>query len=386
MSHRSAQILVVTVLLLLALGITMLCSTSVFDAGTPEDDIYYDVKRQFIWVLLGATACVLLAVLDYHWWQRTARIWYAVAVVVLLFCFVPGIGMKINGEYRWISAKALGLAGLRFQPSELAKLAAIIGLAAWFSRHSSEERTFVRGFAIPMAIVGTLMMLILAEVDMGSAVILGASAFTVMFLAGSNWKYLGATCIVGMAGLGAMVYAIPNRMVRITALFDLEKHKMDAGLQQHYATLAFGSGGTEGLGLGNGRLKMLYMPFAHTDFIFPMIGEELGLFFTLAVVLGFVFIIIFGMLIASHAPDRFGKLLGMGIVCCIAIQALLNIGVTTAVLPNTGLPLPFVSYGGSNILFCMVGVGILLNIFRQGNQSEVENYPKILRTKLTPRV
>jgi cell division protein FtsW len=136
----------------------------------------------------------------------------------------------------------------------------------------------------------------------------------------------------------------------------------------------------------NGLFKMLYLPFAHTDFIFPMVGEELGLVFTLAVVLGFVLIVVCGMLISLHAPDRFGKLLGIGIVCIIAFQGLLNIGVTTAVLPNTGLPLPFVSYGGSNLVACLLGIGILLNIYRQGNHQESENYPRIVRNKVTPRL
>ncbi len=386
MSHKSAQVLVVTVLFLVALGVTMLCSTSVFGAHASADDVYYDVKRQVLWLGIGSAVCFTTALVDYHWWQRTAVIWYCVAVVLLILCFVPQVGQKINGETRWISAELLGMRNLRFQPSELGKLAMIIALGSWYDRYQSEERTFVRGFLVPSTIAAVLILLILGEVDMGSAVILAMAAFATMFLAGVNWRYLAATGLASLLALGALVFAIDNRRARVLAILDPDAPVGGVMLQQYLAKLAFGSGGIEGLGLGNGRLKMLYMPFAHTDFIFPMIGEELGLGFTLAVVLGFVLIVVFGMLIALHAPDRFGKLVAFGIVSCIAIQAILNIGVTTAVLPNKGLPLPFVSYGGSNLLFSLAGVGILINIFRQGNQTEDENYPRILRTKLTPRV
>jgi cell division protein FtsW len=192
--------------------------------------------------------------------------------------------------------------------------------------------------------------------------------------------------LIGATLFGCMVRMIPNRWERIIALTDLEKHQQGVGMQQYRSVLAFGAGGVDGMGLGNGLFKMLYLPFAHTDFIFPMVGEELGLGFTLAVVLGFVIIVVCGMSISLHAPDRFGKLLGIGIVSTIAFQGLLNIGVTTAVLPNTGLPLPFVSYGGSNLVACLLGIGILLNIYRQGNHRESDNYPRIVRNKVTPRL
>ena len=386
MSHKSAQILVVTVLFLVALGVTMLCSTSVFGAHASADDVYYDVKRQVSWLGIGSAVCFAAALVDYHWWQKTAAIWYGIAVVLLILCFVPHVGQKINGETRWISAELFGMRSLRFQPSELGKLAMIIALGAWYDRYQFEERTLIRGFVMPSAIAAVLVLLILGEVDMGSAAILAMAAFSIMFLAGVNWRYLAGSSLAALGILSVLVFTIKNRWDRIVALFDPDAPVGGVMLQQYLAKLAFGSGGVEGLGLGNGRLKMLYMPFAHTDFIFPMIGEELGLGFTLAVVLCFVLIVVFGMLIALHAPDRFGKLLAFGIVCCIAIQAILNIGVTTAVLPNTGLPLPFVSYGGSNLLFSLAGIGILINIFRQGNQTVDENYPRILRTKLTPRV
>ena len=175
-------------------------------------------------------------------------------------------------------------------------------------------------------------------------------------------------------------------MGRLSAFLHPQNFKEDAGLQQMQALIAWGSGGMEGLGLGNGRQKMLYLPYAHTDFIFPIIGEELGLRFSLLVVFLFVVIIVCGIMIALHAKDRFGLLLGCGVVSLLALQAAVNIGVTTSLLPNKGLPLPFISYGGSNLVTCLFGIGLLLNIYRQGI---LEPPPKKLATvqvRMTPRI
>src|SRR5215210_452507 len=177
-----------------------------------------------------------------------------------------------------------------------------------------------------------------------------------------------------------------ERLGRLLAFMDLEAHKEGAGLQQWQALIAIGSGGVDGLGLGNGRVKMAYLPEAHTDFILPMIGEELGLRFTLGVVFCYLVIILCGTVIAVQSRDRFGMLLGMGLIVIIALQAAVNIGMTTALLPNKGLPLPFISYGGSNLLFCLVSVGILINIWRQGIGETSVRATVQLNAKFTPRI
>jgi cell division protein FtsW len=194
-----------------------------------------------------------------------------------------------------------------------------------------------------------------------------------MFVAGTSPIILGILSMTGVAGILVVAMTMPERMSRLTAFMHPELYKQDAGLQQMQALIAWGSGGIEGLGLGNGRQKMMYLPYAHTDFIFPMIGEELGLRVSLVVVFLFVVIVICGMMIALHAKDRFGLLLGTGVVSLLALQAAVNIGVTTSLLPNKGLPLPFISYGGSNLAACLFGVGILLNIYRQANLEPVLN-------------
>jgi len=360
MHRKSAYILFLAVLGLLVIGIVMLFSTSAF-ARDSHGDVYFFIKRQAMWVGIGLVLCILAALVDYHFWQRTWWLWFALALTALALCYVPHIGMRLNGSRRWI-----GWGPLTLQPSELAKLAAIFFLAAWFARYEKPGGNVLLGFILPLAIVSLPAGLVLAEVDLGTTALIGTTAFVVMFIAGANPLWLGAVSFAGLSALLIVATQISERMGRLSAFLHPDNFKEDAGLQQMQALIAWGSGGMEGLGLGNGRQKMLYLPYAHTDFIFPIIGEELGLRFSLLVVFLFVVIIVCGIMIALHAKDRFGLLLGCGVVSLLALQAAVNIGVTTSLLPNKGLPLPFISYGGSNLVACMFGIGLLLNIYRQG--------------------
>ena len=377
--------MIVATIVLIALGVIMLVSTSAF-AATSKTDIYYDVKRQFLWIGIGGFCCAFFAMVDYRTWQRSAVIWYVVAAILLLLCFVPMVGEKLNGAYRWISGKSFGLSMIRMQPSEFARIAAVVFMAAWFSRFDVEARDRLRGFVYPLGFLLGLAGLIAAEVDLGNAALVCITGAAIMYVAGTRVSYLAALVLAGASALTAVILLIPNRINRILAFMNLEEHQQGFGMQQWRGLLAFGSGGMEGLGLGSGRQKMLYLPYAHTDFIFPMVGEELGLRACLIVVLLFVVLLVAGSLIAMHAPDKFGKLLGVGLVGTIAFQALINMGVTTAVLPNKGLPLPFVSYGGSNLVCCLIAVGILLNIYRQGINMQGSNMMGVIRTKVTPRL
>ena len=239
---------------------------------------------------------------------------------------------------------------------------------------------------LPLAIVGLLAGLILGEVDLGTTALLGAAAFVVMFVAGANPLLLGIMSLTALGAILIVATQISERMGRLSAFLHPQNFKEDAGLQQMQALIAWGSGGMEGLGLGNGRQKMLYLPYAHTDFIFPIIGEELGLRVSLLVIFLFVVIIVCGIMIALHAKDRFGLLLGCGIVSLLALQAAMNIGVTTSLLPNKGLPLPFISYGGSNLVTCMFGIGLLLNIYRQGILEPPHKNRATMHARVTPRI
>src|SRR4029077_5981327 len=303
------------------------------------------------------------------------------ACIALALCFVPHLGMRINGSPRWG-----GIGQFGFQPSEIAKVAAVFFLAAWFSPREKTRNTLFRGLLFPLTLVSLLLALIVTEVDLGTTVLIGATALVVMFVAGANPIWLGLVSLTGMGGILFFATQISQRMGRLAAFVNPERFKEDAGLQQMQALIAWGSGGMEGLGLGNGRQKMLYLPYAHTDFIFPMIGEELGLRVSLAVVFLFVVIVVCGMMIALHAKDRFGLLLGCGIVCLIGLQAAVNIGVTTSLLPNKGLSLPFISYGGSNLVECLFGIGLLLNIYRQAVLEPVNPTKTPLQVRVTPRI
>jgi cell division protein FtsW len=380
MHRKSAYILFLAVLGLLVIGIVMLFSTSAF-ARDSHGDVYFFIKRQAIWVGLGLLICIFAALIDYHFWQRTWWLWFALAFAALVLCYVPHIGMRLNGSRRWI-----GWGPITFQPSEMAKLAAIFFLAAWFARYEKRVGNILVGLIIPLAIISLPAALVLGEVDLGTTALIGTTAFVVMFVAGTNPLWLGGVSFAGLGALLVVASQMSERMGRLSAFLHPQNYKEDAGLQQMQALIAWGSGGMEGLGLGNGRQKMLYLPYAHTDFIFPIIGEELGLRFSLLVIFLFVVIIVCGVMVALHAKDRFGLLLGCGIVSLLALQAGVNIGVTTSLLPNKGLPLPFISYGGSNLVTCMLGVGVLLNIYRQGILESPQAKRATMYARVTPRI
>jgi cell division protein FtsW len=380
MHRKSAYFLFVAVLAVMVIGIVMLFSTSAF-ARDSRGDVYYFVKRQGIWIAGGLVLCAIAALIDYHFWQKTWWIWFGLAIVLLALCFVPPIGAMRHGSRRWV-----GLGPFQMQPSELGRLATVFFLAWWFSRHEKASGHWLYGFVYPLLIVLPLVALITREVDLGTTVLIGATAFIVMFVAGTNPFLLGGISLATFGGILAIAMLIPERLARLKAFLHPETAVEGAGWQQWQSLIAFGSGGIDGLGLGAGRQKMLYLPEAHTDFIFPIVGEELGLRFSLLVVFLFVVIIVCGMMIALHAKDRLGLLMACGIVSLLGLQAAVNMGVTLSLLPNKGLSLPFTSYGGSNLMACLFSVGILLNIYRQGILEPLNKKRQSLQVRMTPRI
>jgi cell division protein FtsW len=245
-------------------------------------------------------------------------------------------------------------------------LALVVWLAHYLAKEKRRIDQFKRGFLVPMAFVGVTCLLALAEPDFGTTALMGLVALAMMFIAGVRLRYLVPTILSGLAGFAALVMHNPVRMNRMLAFTDLEKYKAGPGYQVWQAMLAFGSGGINGLGLGNSRQKMFYLPEAHTDFIFPIVGEELGLVGTLGVLALFAVLVACGVIISMRTSDLFGQYLGLGTTLLLALQALINVGVVTAWLPTKGLALPFLSYGGSNVVMNLVAVGILLSIYRHG--------------------
>ena len=383
MGRRAAIILCISVAVLVALGLIMLASTSAWAYGMDEDP-YLLVKRQGIFTGVGLLAALVAGCIDY---RILRRIWMPLLIagcVLLTLCYVPGVQVVVKGEARWIWAPVIG----RFQPSEVAKLVVIIALAAWFAQHQAEARSFLRGFVLPGLLLGIPVALIFFEKDMGTAVALGGAGFLVMCTAGTRVSLLSLVAVVGILGLYKAVESDPYRRMKFEALLNLDDPEVQrkAGYQQYRAKLALASGGLLGAGLGNGAEKHGYLPEAHTDFIFPVAGEELGLLCTLGIVFCFVLISTSGISIALHASDRFGKLLGLGLTVVITLPALMNIGVVTSVLPNTGLPLPFVSYGGTNLIFTLAAVGLLVSLHRRAYYAECAEMPVIKERQLALKI
>jgi cell division protein FtsW len=284
--------------------------------------------------------------------------------VLLLLVFEGHLGIKVNGARRWIH-----YGSFRLQPSEFAKVALLMVLAWYGERYQRQMQTWKRGILIPGLLIALVLGLVFVEPDRGTTILLACVSGAVLLVAGVQWKFIVPPVFLGVAGLGVSLLHDPMRIKRIFGWLDLEKHKTGVGYQAYQAMLALGSGGWTGLGLGNGRQKLGFVPEHHTDFILSIIGEELGLVATMLVVLAFVAILLSGLYIAWRAPDTFGLLLGTGISLLIGLQAFINIGVVTSALPNKGLPLPFISYGGSNLLMMLTSVGVLLAIARQARSS-----------------
>ena len=361
MQRNAIYALLLTVVGLTALGIVMLFSTSAF-AQESHGDIYFFVKRQAFWLTISLLCALVGALVDYHWWRKTWWLVFIISLALLILCFIPPIGLKINGSRRWIQ---LGFG--TFQPSELAKVAVVFFAAWWFEKFEKDAGRFFKGFVFPSAIVGLILVPISRQEDLGYTALIGAAVLCVMFVAGMRLRWILPIVLAGLVGILYLAIHIEERRDRLLAFLNPEEYQASGGYQQLQGLIAIGSGGVDGLGLGEGRQKMLYLPYAHTDFIFPMIGEELGLRVTLVIVFCYLLICLCGTLIAMNAPDRFGMLLGFGFVMMITLQAIVNIGVTTSVLPNKGMPLPFISFGGSNLAICYFMVGVLVNIHRFGN-------------------
>jgi len=270
------------------------------------------------------------------------------------------VGHRMNGATRW-----LRLGPVTIQPSEFAKLALIVLLAYYGEKHQRQMDRFFRGFVFPGMLVGLVAALIFAEPDVGTALLAAGVSGLVLLVAGVRWAHLLPLVVSLVGALTVFLSQNPLRSQRLYSWLHVEETKYGVGMQAYHAMVALGSGGLTGVGLGDGRQKLGFVPELHTDFIFSVIGEELGLVATLLVLFGYLVLLVSGVFIALRARDRFGMLLASGITFMVAFQAVVNVGVVTGSLPNKGLPLPFVSYGGSNLVMMLLAVGLLLSVARQ---------------------
>lgn len=339
---------------LLSLGMVMLYSSSMtqFGAGL--------LTKQLEWFAVGSVLCVTAACMDYQLLKKFAWPLFFLALFLLAALFVPHMhGVKINGARRWFNFH-----GFRFQPSELGKIALVTILAWYGDRCQRQMQTWVRGVVFPGLLVASILGLVFIEPDRGTTILLATVGCCLLLMAGTQWKHIFMPAALGAAGLTVSILHDPMRMRRIFSWLELEQHKDGVGYQAYQAMIALGSGGWTGLGLGNSLQKLGFVPEHQTDFIFAIVGEELGLLATLSIVLAFVVIAVCGFCIAVNARETFGFLLASGATLLICLQAAINIGVVTSALPNKGLPLPFISYGGSNLLAMLVCVGLLFSVAR----------------------
>lgn len=357
-----------TTLLFSVLGLSALGMVMLFSASTGRLEANYLIMQP-IWCALGLVACWTAAAVDYRWLKKSPWIPLGLLLVVvgLLVCaLVPGVGSKINGANRW-----LRLGSFTMQPSELAKIVLIIALAYYGERFQRHMPGFFRGMVIPGAVVGLVLGLIFLEPDVGTALLLGCVSAAMLLIAGVRWRYFLPPVLIALTAVGLFIWKNPMRSERIYSWWHLEETKMGKGMQAYQARVALGSGGVTGVGLGDGRQKLGFVPEHHTDFIYSVIGEELGLVTTLLVLFAFAAILLSGVYIAWHAHDTFGLLLSSGISFLIALQAIINIGVVTGTIPNKGMSLPFISYGGSNMVVMLACVGLLINIARHTDSPDL---------------
>ncbi len=358
--RRLAALVVVLVVTLAALGLVMLASTSSVVSQQRYSTPYFYFERQIIWMALAGLACVLAARLDYRWLRPWAPYIMWASVILLGLTLVPGIGQIINGSRRWIS-----LGPVNIQSSEIAKLALILYLSATLYVAPHEPAWGFRRVLVQVFFpIGAVLMLIFVEPDFGTTMLLAMVAGILAFMAGIRLRYLLTAGVLGSVGFVLAVLHDEVRMKRIMAFLNPIEHAEREAFQLLNALYAFVAGGVPGAGLGASLQKRFFLPECHTDFILPIIGEELGLAASMGVWFLFLCFTACGMTIAWHARDNFGRLLAMGVTMVLSLQAAINIAVVTGCIPTKGLALPFISYGGSSLVVSGVLVGLLISVSR----------------------
>ncbi len=346
------------------LGLIIVYSASFAQGLLAFGDANYFVIRQLIWAVIGVGLLLMMMRLDYRWLRSISPLLMLAAIVLLMAVLVPGIGIGQQGARRWIALGPLP----PLQPSEFAKLALIIYVSAWLAGKGTYLRTWAMGFVPFVTMVGIVAGLTLLEPDTGTAAVLVLTTVTLFFIAGASPSHLAALMGIGGVAAGPLLLTGGYRAERLLAFLHPQSDPTGVGFHTLQLLIALGSGGVGGLGLGDSRQKFFYIYGSHTDGIFAVLGEELGLIGALGVLLVFALLIYRGFRVVLNSRDEFGALLATGIVCWIAYQALINVGGVTRAIPMTGIPMPFLSYGGSALAALLAGVGILLSISRTANE------------------
>jgi cell division protein FtsW len=347
-------------IILIVVGLTFLGLVILFSASqSMHEDPTVLLRKQLIWLVLATVAGGIAMMVNLEALREYAYWLAAGSILLLAFVLIPGIGVEVNGARRWMD-----FGFMRLQVSEIGKLGLIFSMAHYLATHRRDFNLKLKGCFYPCVLLAIFCGLIILEPDYGTAFLCGAVGGCLMFLAGVRLKFLVPTVFAALSLFSVAVYLDPVRLRRITSFLDVEGNRSDSAYQLWQGILAFGAGGIHGVGLGSGRQQMSFLPEAHTDFIFAIVGEELGFLFTSGVVLLFMTLFFVGVLQLKRAPNLYQYLLVMGALLFVTFQALINIGVVTGCLPTKGMSLPFISYGGSNLVFMFVLTGIILNGFR----------------------
>lgn len=402
--HKTLALLGVAVAALVSFGIVLLASASTVRAQSLHGDPLFFAKRQMVWLALAVAVAVFASFFDYHLWKKTPLLvvgFYAAVVIALLLVFCPGIGAKVNGSYRWLK-----FGPVRMQPGEFGKILVVVGLAVWMEHVGRHVRQWREGALYPALGLGLIAVLLIAEPDFGAAMVVLVIGGAMMFVAGTRFKHLLVLGGAGIAGMVGVLATNENRVRRIvdwllgTGVLDwLKGSRIYDGLtvlvtkgaeaasnaathQTEQAIIAFKNGGLFGVGIFNSLQKYNYLPEAHTDFIFPIGGEEFGFFASIGVVLAFMTILICGFRISMRAPDRLGGLLALGMTVLIVFQAAFNILVVVGWFPPKGLALPFISYGGTNIITALFAVGTLFNVGKHVDVFDERLHTQVVRNAI----
>ncbi len=352
-------ILFITVFILAGIGLAMSYSASAAFAQRIFGDSFHFLKRQLLWCIIGFAALLVFQKIDYRKYVKYTKVMLIASFILMMMLLIPGVGRSVKGAVRWIS---LGV--VYFQPSEFVKICVVIYFAKVFSQELDGVANHVIQLLIPMIIISVMFMLIMLQPDFGTAIDLVAVSVIILFVSGFPIVYIGTLFLLSIPMFYLLIYQVPYRRDRFLAYLDPWKDRFGIGYHIIQSFTAFKKGGFFGTGLGNGTQKINKLPEPHTDFVFAVIAEETGFLGTIFIVLLFCVIFWRGIRISIGAPDEFGRLLAIGLTIMIVAQAFINIGVVSGSLPTTGIPLPFLSYGGSSMISSMIAVGILLNISR----------------------
>ena len=363
-------ILFVIIIILLSLGIVMVLSASAPSAIAESGNSYSYVIKQLKAAILGIILMLIISKIDYRIYKKFYKAIYWISVLILLLVLIPGLGSSSNGATRWIDLKFI-----QFQPSELTKIGLIVFYAGYLADHKSELKSFWKGFVKPLIyILPPIAILYFVQNHLSASVVIGAVTCVMMIMAGCRLLYFVIAGLIGALVMTVGIIALQAtgkggfRIKRIMSFMDPWADATEVGWQAVQGLYAIGSGGLFGVGLGESKQKYLYIPEPHNDFIFSILAEELGFVGCVIVILLFAIFIWRGILIAIKSPDMFGSLLATGITTLIGVQVIINIGVVTSSIPNTGMPLPFFSYGGTALLILLCSCGVLLNISRAGSK------------------